>query len=70
MSLFFHEFQQNSQFLEVVLLLQILTAFNKLKIMSEVVLLLRNTDSFQQVEDYVRVYLQLVGGCQCFVKVE
>ena len=32
---------------------EILTAFNKLKIMSEVVLLLRNTDSFQQVEDYV-----------------
>jgi uncharacterized protein (DUF1499 family) len=33
---------------------QILTAFNKLKIMSEVVLLLPNTDSLQQVEDYVR----------------
>ena len=33
---------------------QILTAFNKLKIMSEVVLLLPNTDSFQQVEDYIR----------------
>ena len=33
---------------------QILTAFNKLKIMSEVVLLLPNTDHFQQVEDYVR----------------
>jgi len=33
---------------------EILTAFNKLKIMSEVVLLLRNTDSQQQVWDYVR----------------
>ena len=33
---------------------QILTAFNKLKIMSEVVLLLTNTDRLQQVEDYVR----------------
>ena len=33
---------------------QILTAFNKLKIMSEVVLLLPNTDHLQQVEDYVR----------------
>jgi uncharacterized protein (DUF1499 family) len=33
---------------------QILTAFNKLKIMSEVVLLLPNTDRLQQVEDYVR----------------
>jgi uncharacterized protein (DUF1684 family) len=33
---------------------QILTAFNKLKIMSEVVLLLPNTDHLQQDEDYVR----------------
>ena len=33
---------------------QILTAFNKLKIMSEVVLLPVNTDCFQQVENYVR----------------
>jgi hypothetical protein len=33
---------------------QILTTFNKLKIMSEVVLLLSNTDHLQQVEDYVR----------------
>ena len=33
---------------------QILTSFNKLKIMSEVVLLLLNTDLLQQVEDYVR----------------
>ena len=33
---------------------QILTAFNKLMIMSEVVLLLPNTDRLQQVEDYVR----------------
>ena len=33
---------------------QILTTFNKLKIMSEVVLLLANTDRPQQVEDYVR----------------
>ena len=33
---------------------QILTAFNKLKNMSEVVLLLSNTDRSQQVEDYVR----------------
>jgi uncharacterized protein (DUF1499 family) len=33
---------------------QILTAFNKLKIMSEVVLLLLNTDRLQQDEDYVR----------------
>jgi uncharacterized protein (DUF1499 family) len=33
---------------------QILISFNKLKIMSEVVLLLPNTDRFQQVEDYVR----------------
>jgi uncharacterized protein (DUF1499 family) len=33
---------------------QVLTAFNKLKIMSEVVLLLPNTDRLQQVEDYVR----------------
>ena len=39
---------------EVVLLQQILTAYNKLKIMSEVVLLLRNADSLHQVEDYVR----------------
>ena len=39
---------------EVVLLLQILTSFNKLKIMSEVVLLQLNTDLLQQVEDYVR----------------
>ena len=35
-------------------LYQILTSFNKLKIMSESVLLLPNTDLFQQVEDYVR----------------
>jgi hypothetical protein len=33
---------------------QILTAFNKLTIMSEVVLLLLNTDLLQQVDDYVR----------------
>ena len=33
---------------------QILTAFSKLRIMSEVVLLLLNTDRLQQVEDYVR----------------
>ena len=33
---------------------QILTSFNKLKIMSEVVLLLLNTDLLQKVEDYVR----------------
>jgi hypothetical protein len=33
---------------------QILTAFNKLKIMSVFVLLLANTDRPQQVEDYVR----------------
>ena len=33
---------------------QILTAFNKLKIMSEVIPLLPNTDRIQQVEDYVR----------------
>jgi hypothetical protein len=33
---------------------QILTTFNKLKIMLEVVLLLPNTDHIQQVEDYVR----------------
>ena len=32
---------------------QILTGFNKVKIMSEMVLLLPNTDSLQQVEDYV-----------------
>ena len=35
-------------------LYQILTSFNKLKIMSEVVLLLPNTDCLQHVEDYVR----------------
>ena len=40
---------------------QILTAFSKLKIMSEVVLLLSNTDCLQQVEDYVR-------GCTTFTK--
>jgi hypothetical protein len=33
---------------------QILTTFNKLRIMSEAVLLLPNTDRLQQVEDYVR----------------
>jgi hypothetical protein len=33
---------------------QILTTFNKLQIMSEVVLLLPNTDHLQQVTDYVR----------------
>ena len=33
---------------------QILTSFRKLKIMSEVVLLIPNTDLLQQVEDYVR----------------
>jgi hypothetical protein len=33
---------------------QILTDFSKLRIMSEVVLLLLNTDSLQQVEDYIR----------------
>jgi hypothetical protein len=33
---------------------QILTAFNKSKIMSEAVLLLPSTDCLQQVEDYVR----------------
>jgi uncharacterized protein (DUF1499 family) len=33
---------------------QLLIAFNKLKIMSEVVLLLPNTHRFQQVEDYIR----------------
>jgi hypothetical protein len=32
---------------------QILTAFNKSKIMSEVVLLLPNTNLLQQVKDYV-----------------
>jgi hypothetical protein len=32
---------------------QILTTFNKMTIMSEVVLLLPNTDRLQQVEDYV-----------------
>ena len=33
---------------------RILTSLNKLKIMSEVALLLTNTDRLQQVEDYVR----------------
>ena len=33
---------------------QILTTFNKLKIISDVVLLLPNTDCLQEVEDYVR----------------
>ena len=33
---------------------EILKAFNKLNIMSKVVLLLRNTDNLQQVEDHVR----------------
>jgi hypothetical protein len=33
---------------------QILITFNKLKIISKVVLLLSNTDRFQQVEDYIR----------------
>ena len=37
---------------------QILTAFNKLKIMPEVVVLLPNTDRLQQVKDYAR-------GCTC-----
>ena len=40
---------------------QILTVFNKLQIMSEVVLLLPNTDRFQQVADYVR-------GCPTSIK--
>jgi hypothetical protein len=40
---------------------QILTAFNKLMIISEVVLLLANTDRSQQVEDYVR-------DCTTFIK--
>ena len=35
---------------------QILTTFNKLKIMSGVILLLPNTDRLQQIEDYVRGY--------------
>jgi len=34
---------------------QILTSFNRLKIMSEAALLLANTDRPQQLEDYVRV---------------
>jgi hypothetical protein len=33
---------------------QILTAFNKLTIISDVVLLLPNTDSLQQADDYIR----------------
>ena len=33
---------------------QIMTAFNKLNIMSEAVLLLPNTDHHQQVEDYIK----------------
>jgi hypothetical protein len=37
-------------------LYQILTAFSKLKNMSEVVLLLPNTDRLQQIEDEVRGY--------------
>jgi hypothetical protein len=40
---------------------QILTAFNNLKILSELVLLLPNTDSFQQFEDFVR-------ACSTFTK--
>ena len=40
---------------------QILTTVNKLKIMSEVVLLLANTDRSQQFEDYVR-------GCTTSIK--
>jgi len=35
---------------------QKLTAFNKLTIMSEIVLLLPKTDCLQQVDDYVRGY--------------
>ena len=35
---------------------QILTTFNKLKMISEVILLLPNTDRLQQIEDYVRGY--------------
>jgi hypothetical protein len=35
-------------------LCQIMNAFNKLKIMSEVMILLPNTDRIQQVEDNVR----------------
>jgi hypothetical protein len=79
MSLFFHEFQQNSQFLRKVedyvrgcststkywqlstswrlcqrlfYFYEILTAFNKLKIMSEVVLLLRN-------HEYTQIYIKM-----------
>jgi hypothetical protein len=59
---------------------QILTTSNKMKIMSEVVLLLPNTDHLQQVEDYVRGCttstkyilwhnLHLVEGGQCLVEV-
>ena len=40
---------------------QILTVFNKLKIMSEVVLLRPNTDRLQQIEDFVR-------GCSTSIK--
>jgi hypothetical protein len=32
------------------------TALNNLKILSELILLLPNTDSFQQIEDFVRAY--------------
>ena len=41
---------------------QILSVFNKLKIMSEVVLLLPNTVCLQQTEDYVRGW-QLTNSC-------
>ena len=40
---------------------QILITLNKLKIMSEVVLFLPNTDNLQQVEDYVLIYTTCVA---------
>jgi ribosomal protein L30/L7E len=46
-----------------------MTAFNKLKIMSEVVLLPNTDDCLQQVEDYVEVVL-LPNTDDCLQQVE
>jgi hypothetical protein len=58
-----------SFYLTILLFYQLLSPLNKLKTISEGVLLLPNTVALEQAEDYIRG-LQLVQGRQYLVEVE
>jgi uncharacterized protein (DUF1499 family) len=66
----FNLFKGDSICQRVFYFYQILSPLNKLKTISEGVLLLPNTVTLEQVEDYIYYSLQLVQGCQYLVEVE